>query len=183
MIRGLKSSSPQIPSRTRVVGPDRRVSIPAQLVPWLPEARHGELRTAHLFPLCWWQQEALPPPHQHGVWALADLDGDSPELSFDDWEISPDHLREAAGSETKLVLLARLILPIELRCREERNASIVWRFGIPEELHNAGCLPKHPDKVVLAPAPGFLTIWRQAAWAACDPKWPIRLQAGLDTPS
>ena len=145
-------------------------------MPWMQgdDAITEAGRTLYLFPLAWWKPEFFPPLYELAVWALADLDRDVQGLSFERWATSPDDVRDP-DSPLETALLGRMIFPVDVYPKTPRGGIPSWRFTIPEELREAGCLPEHvskpPRSILVFPVPGLLTIWRIGAWRACGPNW------------
>jgi hypothetical protein len=160
---------PKTPTNWRIVGEDRRVEVPVQLVSWLDAA--DSPRVAHLFPLCWWNRAKIPEIHQLGIWMIVDLEGKTCP-SFDGWQIPPDLVLAPDESTVEVLVRQRLLFRLEVRCRTPRSGPPVWRFPIPEELLETGCLPKHPDSLIVVAHESSLTVWRPSAWKACGPLWP-----------
>lgn len=168
----MASKNPENPSRRRIVFADKRIDVPAALAPWLGDPAEG-LQTAHLFPLCWWRRDRIPELHRFGVWLLADLHENAASPTFDDWETPPDIVWAGSDAGIELQLMRRLIYQVDFHPRLPQRGQQLWRLRLPDDLLEAGCLPKHPDHVILAPIhASALTIWRPSAWKACEPLWP-----------
>ena len=170
------------PTSRRKIEPKHRLTIPHTLMPWMrPAEGEGASRTLYMFPVAWWDPELIPPIYELGIWALADLDGDVQGLDFEGWTTPPNDVRDQGDAEARITLLGRLILPVEVYLKTPPAGTPSWRFTIPEELREAGCLPEHdPGRarhVLVFPLRGLLTIWRVGAWRACGATWRAFLPA------